>query len=75
MEFAGPDGRPWRLHGFGVELRSESAPVLSAEHDAFAWVSVEEALARLHYPDNREAVERLVRRLGLEDSRAAPPTL
>ena len=75
VEFEGPDGRPWRLHGFGVELATETPPVLSAEHEAFAWVSLGEALARLHYPDNREALERLQRHLDSEASRTAPSTL
>ena len=65
--FDGPDGRPWRLHGFGVELPEEIVPRLSEEHDAFAWLDPEQAIERLHYPDNREAVGRLLARL-----RAAP---
>ena len=64
--FNGPDGRPWRLHGYGVELEREDAPVLSDEHDAFEWVDPAEALARLHYEDNRMALRLLLDLLGRE---------
>ncbi len=60
VRFDGPDGRPWRLHAYGVELDREEAPRLSAEHDAFEWVGADDAVRRLHYEDNREAVRRLV---------------
>ncbi len=63
VTFEGPDGRTWRLHGFGVELDRAEPPRLSEEHDAFEWVDPAEAIQRLHYPDNREAVERLLERL------------
>lgn len=53
----------WRLHGFEVELKREISPVLSLEHEAFEWVDADEAVRRLHFPDNREAVERLRRRV------------
>ncbi|HUI38638.1 MAG TPA: NUDIX domain-containing protein [Thermoplasmata archaeon] len=66
VEFDGPDGRRWRLHAFGVELPEEATPELSPEHDAFAWVDADEARARLHYEDNREAVVQLIARLGRE---------
>ena len=59
VRFDGPDGRPWRLHAYGVELAREEPPVLSREHEAFEWVDRDEALRRLHYEDNREAVRRL----------------
>jgi lipoyl(octanoyl) transferase len=61
VRFEGPDGRPWRLHAYGVELSKLAAPRLSAEHEAFEWVDGDEAERRLHYEDNRAAV-RLVRR-------------
>ena len=64
VRFEGPDGRPWRLHAYAVELAREVAPRLSAEHDAFEWLSASEAVARLHYSDNREAVARLLHTLG-----------
>ncbi len=59
VPFEGPDGRRWRLHAYGVELNAEVTPRLSDEHDAHAWVDWEEALKRLHFSDNRGAVERL----------------
>lgn len=61
--FEGPEGGRWRLHAYGIELDSRRAPVLSAEHEAFEWVDFDEALHRLHYDDNREAVRRLMARL------------
>jgi 8-oxo-dGTP pyrophosphatase MutT (NUDIX family) len=61
--FDGPTGEKWRLHAFGVELDAKWAPHLSDEHDAFQWVTAQVALERLHYRDNREAVERLLARL------------
>ena len=67
--FEGPDGARWRLHAFGVELDRAVAPVLSSEHEAFEWVTAEEALHKLHYEDNREAVRRL------RDIVAASPTV
>ncbi len=64
VPFEGPDGRRWRLHAYGVELRAALAPRLSDEHEAFAWVAPDEALRRLYYEDNREAVRRLLARVG-----------
>jgi 8-oxo-dGTP pyrophosphatase MutT (NUDIX family) len=75
VEFDGTDGRRWRLHGFGVELPREAIPRLSREHEDFAWLGVREAVSRLHYPDNREAVERLVRFLEKEAASSSPPNL
>ena len=72
VEFDGPDGRRWRLHGFGVELPREAAPELSREHDASAWLDLREAISRLHYPDNRDALERLARILEKEAASSAP---
>ncbi|HEV2520368.1 MAG TPA: NUDIX domain-containing protein [Thermoplasmata archaeon] len=63
VEFDGPDGRRWRLHGYAVELAREALPRLSEEHEAYAWVDLAEAIRRLHYPDNREALDRLARSL------------
>lgn len=61
--FEGPGGGTWRLHAFGVEIPSGWTPRLSAEHDAFAWVAPAEAVARLHYADNRAAIGRLLERI------------
>lgn len=69
--FDGVDGRPWRLHAFGAQLDGPEPPRLSDEHDAFEWLSAEEAIVRLHYADNRDAVRRLLERLG---AREAAPT-
>lgn len=63
VPFDGPDHRRWRLHAYGVRLGGPWAPRLSAEHEAYAWVSPAEALRRLHYEDNRGAVERLLSRV------------
>jgi 8-oxo-dGTP pyrophosphatase MutT (NUDIX family) len=65
VRFAGPNGAPWRLHAFAVELESCYPPTLSPEHERFEWCSVSEARSRLHYPDNQAAVVRLWERLGL----------
>jgi 2-(3-amino-3-carboxypropyl)histidine synthase len=62
--FDAPEGQgTWRLHAFAVEVDPGWTPTLSAEHEAFERVTVSEAVARLHYGDNREAVGRLVERL------------
>lgn len=64
VPFPGPNGERWRLHAFGVELPARLAPVLSDEHVAYEWLPPVRARARLHYEDNREAVDRLLERLG-----------
>lgn len=58
--FRGPSGGRWRLHAFGIELNRRSPPRLSSEHDGFAWLDPAAALRRLHYPDNRGALRRLL---------------
>lgn len=60
VPFDGPDGRRWRLHAYGVELAAPEVPRLSEEHEAYEWVPAAEAIRRLHYEDNRQAVERLL---------------
>ncbi|MFZ0829546.1 MAG: NUDIX domain-containing protein [Thermoplasmata archaeon] len=59
--FRSSDGGWWRLHAFAVELATRRLPRLSDEHDAFEWLEPSVALKRLHYPDNRAALRRLVR--------------
>ena len=59
--FRGSDGGRWRIHAFAVELATRRAPHLSDEHDAFEWLEPSVAMKRLHYPDNRAALRRLVR--------------
>jgi 8-oxo-dGTP pyrophosphatase MutT (NUDIX family) len=61
--FDGPTGGKWRLHAYGVPLDGKWAPRLSDEHDAFDWVTAQVAFERLHYADNREALQRLLARL------------
>ncbi|EQD33336.1 lipoyltransferase [mine drainage metagenome] len=64
VPFDGPSGELWRLHAYAVEVPEGWSPTLSAEHEAFEWTTAAEARRRLHYPDNRAAVGRLVRWLG-----------
>lgn len=71
--FDGPDGRRWRLHAYGVEVDGAFVPVLSDEHDAFEWLSPEEAARRLHFEDNREALARLLKGLRPDSGARAPP--
>ena len=73
--FDGPDGRRWRLHAYGIGLDTPRKPVLSAEHQAFEWVDAGEALRRLHYDDNRDAVRRLMARLAGDASGPAVPNV
>ncbi len=75
VEFDGPDGRRWRLHGFAVELDQEVTPRLSEEHEAFAWWDAAEAKAHLHYPDNREAIDRLLGALENSGANGPPSSL
>ena len=70
--FTGPDARPWRLHGYGVELEREVEPLLSEEHDAFEWLDAPQALERLHYDDNRQALGLLLQLLEGERRAVGP---
>ncbi len=63
VRFPAENGEIWRLHAYAVRVDPGFRPVLSAEHDAAEWVGFEEAVRRLHYADNRGAVERLRDRL------------
>ncbi|MGA8542957.1 MAG: NUDIX domain-containing protein [Thermoplasmata archaeon] len=63
VRFRADNGETWRLHAYGVEVDRSFTPVLSAEHEDAAWVSLDEAIARLHYEDNKGAVAQLVRHL------------
>jgi len=65
VPFRADNGEVWRLHAFAAEVPRDFSPALSDEHEAFEWVSAAEALRRLHFDDNREAVRRLSARLGL----------
>jgi 8-oxo-dGTP pyrophosphatase MutT (NUDIX family) len=63
VPFRADNGEVWRLHAFALEVPRSFQPRLSDEHETAEWVSAEEALRRLHYEDNRAAVERLRERL------------
>ncbi len=60
VKFRSPTGAVWRLHAYAVDAGSEFVPKLSDEHEAYAWVTPTEAIRRLHFADNREAVRHLV---------------
>lgn len=64
VPFRADNGQVWRLHAYAVQVAPDFEPRLSAEHEAFEWVAPAEAIARLHYPDNQEAVRRLLERVG-----------
>jgi 8-oxo-dGTP pyrophosphatase MutT (NUDIX family) len=64
VRFRADNGEVWRLHAYAVEVPALFEPRLSAEHEASAWVDPDEAKRRLHYEDNRAAVDRLVRQFG-----------
>jgi lipoyl(octanoyl) transferase len=53
-------GEIWRLHAFGIEVPADAEPRLSEEHDRFEWLAPSEARDRLHYPDNKQALDRLL---------------
>ena len=59
VPFRADNGETWRLHAYALEVPRSFEPRLSPEHEAAEWVSPEEAVHRLHYEDNRAAVERL----------------
>lgn len=63
VPFRADNGETWRLHAFAVEVARSFRPRLSPEHEAAEWVPAEEAVRRLHFDDNRAAVERLRKRL------------
>jgi lipoyl(octanoyl) transferase len=64
VPFRADNGEVWRLHAFAVEVAPGFEPKIGPEHDAFEWVSPSAATRRLHFPDNRTAVRRLVARIG-----------
>ena len=78
VPFPVDSGELWRLHAFAIPVPRLFRPRLSAEHDTAEWVSAEEAVRRLHFEDNRRAVDRLVaalsrRRPASEPSRSGDP--
>ncbi|MDE2045481.1 MAG: NUDIX domain-containing protein [Thermoplasmata archaeon] len=62
--FEGRHHRPWKVHAFGVEVPDARPPVISSEHEAYRWCRSGEALATLFWPDNREALRRLLAVVG-----------
>jgi len=64
VPFLADNGETWRLHAYAVEVDRAFVPRLSSEHDLAEWVTVEEAVRRLHFEDIREAVRRLLERVG-----------
>jgi dihydroneopterin triphosphate diphosphatase len=64
VPFPASNGETWRLHAYAVEVDRPTPVALGDEHEAFAWLAPEEAIRRLHYPDNQDAVRRLLERLG-----------
>ncbi len=69
VPFRADNGETWRLHAYGVRVDRSFRPRLSGEHEAWAWMPVAEATRRLHYPDNREAVALLARRVASGSSK------
>jgi lipoyl(octanoyl) transferase len=63
VPFVADNGETWRLHAYAVEVEPGQLPTLGPEHDAFEWLDPDAAIARLHFPDNQEAVRRLLARL------------
>lgn len=63
VEFTTEAGVVWRLHAFAVRVPRSFEPRLSDEHDAYEWVSVDDAVRRLHFEDNQAAVRRLAARV------------
>ena len=66
VPFRADNGKVWRLHAFALQVPRSFLPRLSAEHEAAEWVSVDEAVRRLHFDDNKAAVERLRERRPVE---------
>jgi len=62
VKFRAENGEVWRLHAYSVRVPRTFRPTLSPEHEAFEWVSADEAVRRLHFDDNRAAVRRLAER-------------
>lgn len=51
------------VQSFAAEAPPDWEPVLNEEHDEYRWCTVEEAMAMLYWPEAREAVRILARRL------------
>jgi 8-oxo-dGTP pyrophosphatase MutT (NUDIX family) len=68
VPFRDESGGVWRLHAYGVEVPKGFRPRLNEENVRADWVLPEEAERRLYFPDNRQAVARLVDRLQTSSS-------
>ena len=55
------------IHSFAAEAPSSWQPVLNEEHDEYRWCTVDEAISLLHWPEARDAVRVLAKRLGGPD--------
>jgi len=49
---------------FSLEAPAAWEPTLNHEHDDYRWCTVDEAVGLLHWPEPREVVRELARRLG-----------
>jgi FMN phosphatase YigB (HAD superfamily) len=59
------------LHNFAIAAPRRWEPTLNEEHSEYRWSSFADALALLHWPDTREVLKELVRRLAVvTDQRA-----
>ena len=58
-----PEGMWVALHPFSVEAALRWEPVLNEEHVEYRWCSEAEALGLLAYPEPREALREVARRL------------
>ncbi len=63
VRFRADNGEVWRLHAYAVRVPASFVPRLSPEHVEAAWLPLDAALARLHFPDNRAALARLAERI------------
>jgi len=70
VTFPVESGATWRLHAYALRTERSFTPRLSAAHDGADWLRPAEARGRLHYEDNRAALDLLVRRF---DPGAANP--
>jgi len=66
VPFRADNGETWRLHAFAVKVPRGFSPRLSAEHESAEWVGADEAVRRLHFDDNKVAIERLRRQRAVE---------
>ena len=55
-DFTGYDGHRYRERAFAAEVREDAHHRLSVEHDDAAWLTFDEALARLTWAENKEAL-------------------